>query len=88
MLQMEGENSEIVHFSWTQLTHVKNSRYQDTDILLDTGSTFSVFKNQDMLLNARKSGRTLKAFTNGGRQDSDQVADLPGFSLYGTTQHQ
>ena len=71
MLQMEGENSEIVHFLWTQLTHIKSSRYLDTDILLDTGSTFSVFKNQDMLLNVRKNGRTLKAFTNGGRQDSD-----------------
>ena len=79
MLQMEDESGEIVHFSWTQVTQAKNSRYQDTDILLDTGSTFSVFKNRDMLLNVRKSGRTLKAFTNGGRQDSDQVADLPGF---------
>ena len=79
MLQMEGESSEIVHFSWTQLTHVKSSRYLDTDILLDTGSTFSVFKNQDMLLNVRKSNRTLKAFTNRGRQDSNQIADLPGF---------
>ena len=79
MLQLEGETNEIVHFSRTQLAHVNSNRYQDTDILLDTGSIFLVFKNQDMLLNVRRSNRTLKAFTNGGRQDSDQVADLPGF---------
>ena len=46
---------------------------------MDTGSTFSVFKNPDMVLNIRDSKRTLKAHTNGGRQDSSRVADLPGF---------
>ena len=58
---------------------MNNNRYQDMDILLDTGSIFSVFKNRDMLFNVRNSNRFLKAFTNGGRQDSDKVADLPGF---------
>ena len=59
--------------------HLNNNRYLDTDILLDTGSTFSVLKNKDMLLNIRDGDRTLKAYTNGGRQDSNKIADLPGF---------
>ncbi len=32
-----------------------------------------------MLLNIRPSGRTLKAYTNGGCQDSKWIGDLPGF---------
>ena len=80
-LQTEGtdDNTDIIHFSWTQVNRYKGLDYTDTDILLDTGSTFSVFKNPDMVLNIRNSGRKLKAYTNGGRQDSAQVADLPGF---------
>ena len=61
------------------MTQSKRQSYKDTDILLDTGSTFSVFKNQEMVLNIRSSYHVLKAYTNGGRQDSKQVADLPGF---------
>ena len=49
------------------------------DILLDTGSTFSVFKNHQMVLNIQDSKRTLKAYTNGGRQDPNRGAELPGF---------
>ena len=84
MLQLDTMRDEvgeddIVHFSWTQaISHTVN-KYLDTDILLDTGSTFSVFKNHQMVLNIRESRRTLKAYTNGGRQDSNRVADLPGF---------
>ena len=51
----------------------------NTDILLDTGSTFSVFKNPEMVLNIRDSPHKLKAYTNGGRHDSVQIMDLPGF---------
>ena len=73
-----GED-DIVHFSWIQATSHTVNKYLDTDILLDTGSTFSVFKNHQMVLNIRKSRRTLKAYTNGGRQDSNRVVDLLGF---------
>ena len=73
------DTSDIIHFSWTQLSEIKEYKYNNTNILLKTGSTLSVFKNPDMLLNIRSSGRTLKAYTNDGRQDSTQVADLPGF---------
>jgi hypothetical protein len=46
-------------------------------ILLDSQSTISVFNNPDMLTNIRDSGRTLRAITNGGHQDSTKVGDFP-----------
>ena len=78
MLQVEDDDY-IVHFSWTQMAQTVGNKYNETDILLDTGSTFSVFKNHQMLLNIRDGKKTLKAYTNGGRQDSTKVGDLPGF---------
>ena len=46
-------------------------------ILLDSQSTISVFNNPAMLTNIRDSGRTLRAITNGGHQDSTKVGDFP-----------
>ena len=51
----------------------------ETSILLDTGSTVSVFKNRDLLKNVKTSENTLCAYTNGGHQDSSLQGDLPGF---------
>ena len=41
--------------------------------LLDSQSTISVFNNPAMLTDIRNSGRTLRALTNGGFQDSTKV---------------
>ena len=47
-------------------------------ILLDSQSTISVFKNLGMLTNMiQKSAHTLRALTNGGRQDSHMIGDFP-----------
>jgi len=46
-------------------------------ILLDSQSTISVFNNPNMLTNIRDSGRTLRALTNGGFQDSTQIGTFP-----------
>ena len=54
------------------------NRYMDTDILIDTGSTTSVFKNPRMLLNIKRSERTLRSHSNGGSQDSNWVGYFPG----------
>ena len=76
---MVEENTDIAHFSWNMIGSKRGQQYEDTNILLDKGSTFSVFKNHEMVLNIRKSPHVLKAHTNGGRQDSVQMADVPGF---------
>ena len=57
----------------------RDDKYEDTDILLDTGSTVSVIKNHKMLINIEDKGRKLRAYTNGGHQDSTKEGDLPGF---------
>ena len=61
-----------------KLASKNGGNYSDTDILLDTGSTMSVFKNKKMLLNVRKSKKVLRAYSNGGYQDSQNVGDVPG----------
>ena len=74
----------IVLFQYNQIsksTHrvIYNGQYIDTDILLDTRSTCSVFKNGKMLLNVRGSDNILRAYTNGGHQISKMgVRDFLG----------
>ena len=58
---------------------VKKNGGDDFSILIDTGSTFSVIKNADMLLNIHDSNTTLTAVTNGGKQRHNMEGDLPGF---------
>lgn len=48
-------------------------------ILLDTGSNCSVFNNPKLLQNIRRSDSALRAFTNGGFQDSFDAGHFPGF---------
>jgi hypothetical protein len=75
------DDSVIVSFQCLQKGEhsVNLDSCDDNSILIDTGSTCSVFKNRKMLMNLRKSAKTLRAYTNGGHQDSTEVADLPGF---------
>ena len=53
--------------------------HDNATILIDTGSTVSVFKDEDMLVNIRNVIRVMKAITNGGHQDSKRKGILPGF---------
>ena len=53
--------------------------YDDKAILIDTGSTFSVMKNPKMVIDIKKSKKVMKAETNGGVQESNYKALLPGF---------
>ena len=48
-------------------------------ILLDNGSTLSLFGNPDMVENIRESNVTLELATNAGTIKSNQIADVPGF---------
>ena len=56
----ESQGSHVIGFSWTQLNKSVN-QYDENIILLDTGSTFSVLNNPKMLLNIRRSKRTVKS---------------------------
>ena len=49
------------------------------DILIDSGSTCSVFCDADLLENISGSAHTLRAVTNGGYQDSNQRGSFPDF---------
>ena len=49
----------------------QSGRYWDSDVLLYTGSTCSVFKNEDMAINIVKSKTIMRAITNGSHQASD-----------------
>ena len=57
----------------------RSKKYSDNDILIDTGSTCSVFKNEHMLMNIVRSKYIMRAMTNGGHQDSHHVGLFPGF---------
>ena len=57
----------------------KKEERPSTEILLDTGSTCSVFNNKKMLINVKKAGRRLVANTNGGPHVCDMEGELPGF---------
>jgi hypothetical protein len=46
-------------------------------ILLDSQSTISVFNNNNMLKNVRRSPHVLRAITNGGFQDSNMIGEFP-----------
>ena len=48
-----------------------------TGILLNSQSTISVFNNRSMLKNVCSSSHVLRAFTNGGFQDSDMIGEFP-----------
>ena len=79
MLQSDEESdgeSVILSFC-NHLSEVK--KYSNTDILLDTGSTVSVFNNRKMLTDIKTTPNTMRALTNGGFQDSNMRGILPGF---------
>ena len=76
----DSDDSLILSFQFLQdikKRSVKNGNYKSTDILIDTGSTLSVFNNNRMLLNVRRSKKTMRAYSNGGHQDSNLVGDFP-----------
>ena len=77
---LDDDDSLVVSFqSAFQFVQANEGVYDDTDLLIDTGSTVSVIRCEKMLMNVTDNKRTLRAYTNGGHQDSTQKGDLPGF---------
>ena len=73
---VERDNEIVVSYCY----HLEGmDEHGDSSILLDTGSTISVFKNEKLLTNVRNVSQTMRAITNGGHQDSTRKGILPKF---------
>ena len=75
VLTEEGEDR--LDFNFMQQQDITS--LPDTSVLIDTGSTVSVFKSKGALRNITESASPLRALTNGGYQDSTLQGHLPGF---------
>ena len=48
----------------------EDCNYSCSDILLDSGSSYSVFNNDEILENTKDSDTTLRCYINGGHQEN------------------
>ena len=55
-----------------------SSKMKD-DIILDNGSTLSIFANPELVEGIRRSKSTLEMATNAGTRLTNQEANVPGF---------
>jgi hypothetical protein len=82
-------NKSNTKIGWSSLIMRKDSLHnyrkqwasgtKGNSILLDNGSTLSLFGNPNMVTNTRESKTTLELATNAGTKTTKQVADVPGF---------
>ena len=74
----ESEEDSIIVSYCNHLS--EQELYEDTAILMYTGSIVSVFKNKKMLTDVEKVPMMMRALTNGGHQDSSYYKWIfPGF---------
>jgi hypothetical protein len=75
-------------WSGVQLNFLEKKKFENdnnlyslktSSIILDNGSTLSIFGNPDMVTNIRKSDITLELATNAGTRECNKIADVPGF---------
>ena len=67
---------------------VKSGKLRKDSVLLNTFSTCSVFNCKKIIVKINKINKTLRAYINGGHQESKLEGELPDFSRHGTTQNQ
>ena len=65
--------------SMTNTDRKLRKMYLDTDLLINTGSTCSVFKNARMLTDVKQRKTVMRTVSNGGHQDSRLTGMFPGF---------
>ena len=80
-MEQDGVRSNQMSHALSMTSTDKKLRkmYLDTDLLIDTGSTCSVFKNAQMLTDIKKSKTIMRTVSNGGHQDSRLTGMFPGF---------
>ena len=87
----ENEHSDklvIMTFQYLQINSnkaIKSRKLNKDRVLIDTGSTCSVYNWKKMIINVKKSEKTLRENTNGGHQDSNLEGELSGSLIFGTT---
>jgi len=74
-------------FNMTSMEMKMRKRYTEKDILIDTGSTCSVVRNPNMLLNIKNSKNIMKTVSNGGYQDYKLRGMFPGFFRVWLNEH-
>jgi len=77
--ESSDKDSLCVEWAFSYYNNDVTSNYSNEDILIDTGSTVSVFKNESLLMNTKNAIGKLRAFSNGGWQDSTRVGMVPKF---------
>ena len=77
------EESDVNFMSYQEeISHNINNKdhnYLSSDILLDSGSSCSVFNNNQLLENIKDSDTTLRYYTNGEHQNSHKKGYFAGF---------
>ena len=84
-----NDNSIIMTFQYLRINNnkaVKSGKLNKDSVLIDTGSTCSVFNCKKIIANIQRINKTLRAYTDGGYHDSNLMGELPGFSSYGIIQ--
>ena len=75
--EVDDEKEGVLMSYCYHLEEVK--AHDDNDVLIDTGSTVSVFKNEKLLTKVHNVKQKMRALTNGGFQDSSRKGTFPGF---------
>jgi hypothetical protein len=75
----DSDDGSLTHdFTFAHQFHEDNASYHHK-ILIDSGSSCSVFCDKSLLTNIRPSDEPLTAYTNGGTQESNFCGDFGGF---------
>ena len=79
---MTGQSKQNRGTEWSGLQVYlinENDKELKEYIILDNGSTLSLFGNPKLIEGIRESKTTLELATNAGTKRSNQEADVPGF---------
>jgi hypothetical protein len=77
--------SICAEFTFAHQFNGQNDGYHSC-ILLDSGSSCSVFCDKTLLTDIQRSDHSITAYTNGSAQESHYSGDFSGFSEFGITQ--
>ena len=74
IVEDDKEDNNLTDFSGVQLT-----AEQKEEVILDSGSTISLFRDKKMLKDIRMAKNSLLMLTNAGKKQITKQGDIPGF---------